>query len=31
MKISQRVITNPKESNLVPSDLDYPVSVNDEK
>jgi hypothetical protein len=31
MKISQRVITNPKESNLVPSELEYPVSVKDER
>lgn len=31
LKISQRVATNPKESNLVPSENDYPVSVKDEK
>jgi hypothetical protein len=31
LKISQRVATNPKESNLVPSEIDYPVSMKDEK
>ncbi len=31
LKISQRVITNPKESNLVPSELDYPVSMKDDR
>lgn len=31
LKISQRVATNPKESNLVPSEKDYAVSVQDEK
>jgi hypothetical protein len=31
LKISQRVATNPKESNLVPSEVEYAVSVKDEK
>lgn len=31
LKISQRIMTNPKESTLVPSELDYPVSVKDDK
>ena len=29
MKISQKIVTNMKESNLVPSDLDYPASLKD--
>jgi hypothetical protein len=31
LKISQRVVTNAKESNLVPSELDYPVSMKDDR
>lgn len=31
LKISQRLTTNRKESSLVPSEMDYPASVKDEK
>lgn len=30
LKISQKVTINPKESNLVASELEYPASLNDQ-
>ena len=30
MKISQNVMTNPKESNLIASEMEYPSSLKDE-